>query len=279
MRHRLRAPRPEPGPPRSRGSRPCKRSSASPSSGFGLGALYSLASQGLMVIYRGSGVLNFAHGAIGMVGAYVEWELDVKHGQAFVAWRWSPGSPCRAAIGALTHLLIMRQLRRGVAARPHRRHARRADHAAGRAPCCATARRPTFVASELPDDVCAIPSGHRHLGRPVHPARHRRRRSAWRCGRSTATPGSAWPPPRWPRTSARRVARAVARLHRHRQLGARLGARRPGRDPDRPDRPAPGRDHDEPRARRHWPPRSSPASARSRSPSSPACRSASARPS
>ena len=38
--------------------------------GLGLGALYSLASQGLMVIYRGSGVLNLAHGAIGMVGAY-----------------------------------------------------------------------------------------------------------------------------------------------------------------------------------------------------------------
>ena len=39
--------------------------------GFGIGALYALASQGLMVIYRGSGVLNFALGAIGMVGVYV----------------------------------------------------------------------------------------------------------------------------------------------------------------------------------------------------------------
>ncbi len=33
--------------------------------GFGVGALYALASQGLIVIYRGSGVLNFALGAIG----------------------------------------------------------------------------------------------------------------------------------------------------------------------------------------------------------------------
>jgi sulfate-transporting ATPase len=39
--------------------------------GLGLGSLYALASQGLMVIYRGSGVLNFGHGAIGMIGAYV----------------------------------------------------------------------------------------------------------------------------------------------------------------------------------------------------------------
>ena len=39
--------------------------------GLGIGALYALASQGLIVIYRGSGVLNFALGAIGMAGVYV----------------------------------------------------------------------------------------------------------------------------------------------------------------------------------------------------------------
>ena len=68
--------------------------------GLGLGALYSLASQGLMVIYRGSGVLNFAHGAIGMVGAYVEWEVyDGPAGATAPArranpsgWRGRPGS-------------------------------------------------------------------------------------------------------------------------------------------------------------------------------------------
>ncbi len=79
--------------------------------GLGLGSLYSLASQGLMVIYRGSGVLNFAHGAIGMVGAYVEWEVKVKHGQSVVV-AWAAGLLTCALIGALTHLLIMRRLRR-----------------------------------------------------------------------------------------------------------------------------------------------------------------------
>ena len=39
--------------------------------GLGLGALYALASQGLMVIYRGSGILNFAHGSIGMIGSFL----------------------------------------------------------------------------------------------------------------------------------------------------------------------------------------------------------------
>src|SRR5437870_10316249 len=79
--------------------------------GFGIGAMYSLASQGLVLIYRGSGVLNFAHGAIGMAGAYVWWEVRYHAGQpwllAFVA-----GVAAAAALGALTHLLIMRPLRR-----------------------------------------------------------------------------------------------------------------------------------------------------------------------
>ena len=55
--------------------------------GLGLGALYALASQGLLVIYRGSGVLSFAHGAVGMVGAYLHWELKIKHGwPSPIAW-------------------------------------------------------------------------------------------------------------------------------------------------------------------------------------------------
>jgi sulfate-transporting ATPase len=79
--------------------------------GLGLGALYSLASQGLMVIYRGSGVLNFAHGAIGMVGAYVAWELRTKH-HLPVPVAWGGGIVACAVLGALTHLLVMRRLRR-----------------------------------------------------------------------------------------------------------------------------------------------------------------------
>ncbi len=78
--------------------------------GLGLGSLYSLASQGLMVIYRGSGVLNFAHGAIGMVGAYIEWEFRSNGHKLIVAW--GAGLLACALIGALTHLLIMRRLRR-----------------------------------------------------------------------------------------------------------------------------------------------------------------------
>jgi len=78
--------------------------------GFGIGALYALASQGLMVIYRGSGVLNFALGAIGMVGVYVQWELHDQREWPFILASLV-GITASAAIGALTHLLIMRPLR------------------------------------------------------------------------------------------------------------------------------------------------------------------------
>ncbi|MCW3068570.1 MAG: transporter related protein [Solirubrobacterales bacterium] len=79
--------------------------------GLGVGALYSLASQGLIVIYRGSGVLNFALGAMGMVGVYVEWELHVEQGWPFIPAMLA-GVAFSALVGALTYLLIMRPLRR-----------------------------------------------------------------------------------------------------------------------------------------------------------------------
>jgi sulfate-transporting ATPase len=39
--------------------------------GLGAGAAYALFAQGAVLIYRGSGVVNFAHGSLGMVSAYV----------------------------------------------------------------------------------------------------------------------------------------------------------------------------------------------------------------
>ena len=73
--------------------------------------MYSLASQGLVLIYRGSGVLNFAHGAIGTLGAYIEYDVSVSHGAPYVVGL-AGGILTSAILGALTHLLIMRQLRR-----------------------------------------------------------------------------------------------------------------------------------------------------------------------
>jgi len=39
--------------------------------GIAFGALYSLAALGIVLIYKTTGVLNFAHGAIGMFSTFI----------------------------------------------------------------------------------------------------------------------------------------------------------------------------------------------------------------
>ena len=43
------------------------------------GSVYGLAGVGLVLTYRTSGVFNFAHGALATAGAYLFYELQVKH--------------------------------------------------------------------------------------------------------------------------------------------------------------------------------------------------------
>ena len=50
--------------------------------GLAIGAIYAIAATGLVVTYTTSGVFNFAHGATGMLAAFLYW-------QARVAWHWS----------------------------------------------------------------------------------------------------------------------------------------------------------------------------------------------
>jgi ABC-type branched-subunit amino acid transport system ATPase component/ABC-type branched-subunit amino acid transport system permease subunit len=77
--------------------------------GLGLGGIYALAAQGIVLVYRGSGVLNFAHGAMAAVGAFAYVEA------ADAGWGTTPsvvaGIACAAAVGALVQLLVMRPLR------------------------------------------------------------------------------------------------------------------------------------------------------------------------
>jgi branched-chain amino acid transport system permease protein len=48
---------------------------------FGIitGSIYAVAASGLVVTYTTSGIFNFAHGAVGMVMAFLYWELRVNH--------------------------------------------------------------------------------------------------------------------------------------------------------------------------------------------------------
>ena len=78
--------------------------------GLGVGALYAFASQGLIVIYRGTGVLNFSLGATAIAGVFLEWELQYQHGWPFLGAAVI-GVAFSAFLGVLTHWVIMRPLR------------------------------------------------------------------------------------------------------------------------------------------------------------------------
>ncbi|WP_261576197.1 ABC transporter permease subunit [Frankia gtarii] len=77
--------------------------------GVGAGALYALAAVGLVLVHRGSGVVNFAQGAMGMVGAYVYFEG--RGGDLPDALSVVLGLLAAAVLGALFHLLILRRMR------------------------------------------------------------------------------------------------------------------------------------------------------------------------
>src|SRR3954454_3503829 len=78
--------------------------------GLGAGGLYSLAAVGLVLVYRGSGVVNFAQAAMGMVGAFMFFELRQQHG--WPTWLAVIGGMLASAVvGAGFHLLVLRRMR------------------------------------------------------------------------------------------------------------------------------------------------------------------------
>jgi ABC-type branched-subunit amino acid transport system ATPase component/branched-subunit amino acid ABC-type transport system permease component len=88
--------------------------------GLTAGGAYALTAIGVVTIYRGSGVLNFAQGAIGMAGTYVFWEFygdgAATHGlhplaRWPVGWAMLAGVAAGAAIGLLVYVLVMYPLR------------------------------------------------------------------------------------------------------------------------------------------------------------------------
>jgi sulfate-transporting ATPase len=78
--------------------------------GLGTGAVLALLSVGLLVIYRGSGILNLAHGAYAMFTAYFYWQLHQSGLGTIPAMVLGVGVAGLA--GFLTDQAVMRQLRR-----------------------------------------------------------------------------------------------------------------------------------------------------------------------
>ncbi|HUA02433.1 MAG TPA: ATP-binding cassette domain-containing protein [Solirubrobacteraceae bacterium] len=78
--------------------------------GLGTGGLYALLGQGIVLIYRASGVINFAQGAVAAVGGYFFYELTANHG-----WGWLPALVAAgvvgAVLGAAIQTCVMRPLR------------------------------------------------------------------------------------------------------------------------------------------------------------------------
>jgi len=78
--------------------------------GFFTGLVYGLLGGGLVVVYRGSRIINFAYGETGMLGAFVFAELWVNN-------HWPPlvaivaGVVLSAAVGAATEVALVRPLR------------------------------------------------------------------------------------------------------------------------------------------------------------------------
>ncbi|ADP83484.1 branched-chain amino acid ABC transporter permease/ATP-binding protein [Pseudofrankia inefficax] len=95
--------------------------------GLAGGGAYALVALGVVAVYRGSGVLNFAQGAIGMVGSYVFWDLHAgsEGGAGLYGGTTSSGAVASlpvapamligvasgAVLGLLFYLLVVRLLR------------------------------------------------------------------------------------------------------------------------------------------------------------------------
>jgi sulfate-transporting ATPase len=76
--------------------------------GLGAGGAYALLGLGAVLIYRSSGIVNFAQGAFAAVGAIIYYELQ---GHLPVAIVVIVAIAATALLGALTQILIMRPLR------------------------------------------------------------------------------------------------------------------------------------------------------------------------
>jgi ABC-type branched-subunit amino acid transport system ATPase component/branched-subunit amino acid ABC-type transport system permease component len=76
--------------------------------GLAAGAIYGITAFGTILVYRGSGVVNFAAGALATVATFVYYDLTQDH----VAWplAMAIGTIVSGVLGAATYLLIMKPM-------------------------------------------------------------------------------------------------------------------------------------------------------------------------
>ena len=203
--------------------------------GLGLGALYFLAASGLSLIYGLMGVLNFAHGAFMMAGAYAGWltmgALPASPARCGAARR--RGRSSRVVVGAAHRARRRGRAHPAALPPPHPAGPRhRRPLAGGR--CCGTGHlgrrppagreagrgwraRPMLLGARLPNDRFCL---------------HRRRRSplfARAAGTAALHPPRPGHPGRRREPHHGRGARHRRAAHVHDRLRHRRRRRRPGR--------------------------------------------------
>ena len=78
--------------------------------GLGLGAAYALFAQGVVLIYRGSGIVNFGQGALGMLAAYITF-LELQQNQGYpIGVCIAAGILASVAAALLFQFLVLRML-------------------------------------------------------------------------------------------------------------------------------------------------------------------------
>lgn len=78
--------------------------------GLGIGALYAISAQGIVLVFRASGVVNFAQGAFVVIGGYAYYEFRTIHGWPVMAGLVGV-VPIAGLTGLLMYALLMRPMR------------------------------------------------------------------------------------------------------------------------------------------------------------------------
>ena len=78
------------------------------SNGLVIGAIYGLVALGITLVYKKSGVLNFAHGEVGMFGAFIFYVLSVEQKLPYLVAA-AAGVATSAVLGCATFLLLARR--------------------------------------------------------------------------------------------------------------------------------------------------------------------------
>jgi sulfate-transporting ATPase len=80
--------------------------------GLGLGSAYALFAQGIVLIYRGSGIVNFGQGALGMLASYLAFATAQRDHELSIGLSIGIGVAAAIVTALLFQLLVLRQLKR-----------------------------------------------------------------------------------------------------------------------------------------------------------------------